>query len=191
MKLYLITHAHTAQVPDMDVTRWVLSEQGVEQARQLAQQPFWDEVGQIALSLEEKTYLTVESVLANREVVYFHDRRFNELKRGGWVGNYAERVQQAFGKPDEAAGDWEPASHALQRFQKGMADLCQKYAEETVAVVGHGLTMSLYRASLLGYDQVRFEDWQELSFASVALVDPVNEVLLEDFVAVAGHMPRR
>jgi len=147
MKLYLITHAHTAQVPDMDVTRWVLSEQGMEQARLLAQQPFWDEVGQIALSLEEKTYLTVESVLANREVVYFHDRRFNELKRGGWVGNYAERVQQAFGKPDEAAGDWEPASHALQRFQKGMADLCQKYAEETVAVVGHGLTMSLYRAS--------------------------------------------
>ena len=55
-------------------------------------------------------------------------------------------------------------------------------------LVGHGLTLSLYRAYLLGYPTVRFEDWQRLGFAAVALVDPVVDQLLQDFQPVTGHI---
>ena len=33
-------------------------------------------------------------------------------------------------------------------------------------------------------------DWQQLSFAAVALVDPHREQVLQDFQAVAGSIPR-
>jgi len=191
VKLYLITHAHTAQVPSLDATRWKLSAQGIEQAEALAAQPFWDEVDCIVLSLEEKTRLTVDPVLATRDLNFFHDKRFNELKRGGWVEDYGAQVRQAFTMPDKPSGEWEPAAHGLERFLAGIADLVVRCAGQTVALVGHGLTLSLYRAYLLGQPQVKFEEWVELSFASVALVDPVAVELHQDFGAVAGHMPRR
>jgi len=191
MNLYLITHAHTAQVPRLDATQWALSDQGIEQAKVLATQPFWGEVDYVVLSLEEKTRLTIEPVLAQRPLTFFHDNRFNELKRGGWSEDYGAQVRQAFARPDEPCGEWESAAHALSRFRDGIADLVEKYQDQTVALVGHGLTLSLYRAHLLGQTQVNFEDWQALSFAAVALVDPVAVKVYQDFVAIAGHMPRR
>ena len=64
----------------------------------------------------------------------------------------------------------------------------------TLALVGHGLVLSLYRAHLLGLPQVRFVDWQQLSFAAVAQVTLLPEtgegVLVQDFVPVAEHQPR-
>ena len=74
----------------------------------------------------------------------------------------------------------------MARFQAGIADLCTHFAGATLALVGHGLTLSLYWAYLLGYPTVRFEDWQHLGFAAVALVDPVANQLLQDFQPVVG-----
>lgn len=190
MRLYLITHAHTQQDRTADATHWQLSVQGVEQAQRLAQQPFWAEVGQIVLSSEAKTALTVAPVLAERNLPVWVDARFDELHRPGWVKEYALQVQQAFVQPAQKAGEWEAADAARQRFLAGLATVIDKFAESTVALVGHGLTLSLYRAWLLGHPQVEFADWQQLSFAAVALVDPIAGTLLQDFHAVAGRLAR-
>jgi broad specificity phosphatase PhoE len=190
MRLYLITHAATQLDPTTAVERWSLSAAGATQAVTLATLPFWDEVDQIALSREDKTRLTVAPLLATRAIPVTVDARFDELQRPGWVADYGARVQQAFADPAHPAGDWEPAAVALARLQAGIADLFQHYANQTVALVGHGLTLSLYRAHLLGQDRVDFADWRRLSFAAVALVDVQQGQLLQDFVAVAGDLPR-
>lgn len=189
-RLFLITHAHTQVQQAQDARQWVLSDAGQQQAERLATLPMWQEVAAVVLSSELKTRLTVDVVLARHPRPVLVDARFDELYRPGWVEEYATQVQQAFAAPTEAAGEWEPAATALARFRAGIADLCVQFAGATVALVGHGLTFSLYRAYLLGYPQVRFADWQHLSFAAVALVDPVAEQWLADFQPVAGHIPR-
>ncbi len=190
MRLYLITHAATQQSQTQAVTTWSLSAAGTEQAKKLAKLAFWADVQAIILSSEAKTRLTVEPVLAHRHLPVDVDARFDELRRGGWVADYTARVAQAFAHPALPSGDWEAAADALARFRSGITDLCAKYPGQTLALVGHGLTLSLYRAHLLGQERVALADWQQLSFAAVALVDPECSVLVQDFQAVAGSIPR-
>ena len=189
-RLYLITHAHTQVQPQHDARQWGLSTAGQQQAELLATLPMWHDVAAIALSSELKTRLTVDVVLARYPRPVLVDARFDELYRPGWTDDYARQVQRAFAVPMQAAGDWEPAAVALARFRAGLADLCRQFAGTTLALVGHGLTLSLYRAHLLGFEQVRFADWQQLSFAALALVNPVTEEWLGDFQPVAGHIAR-
>ncbi|MCB0098031.1 MAG: histidine phosphatase family protein, partial [Caldilineaceae bacterium] len=68
-----------------------------------------------------------------------------------------------------------------QRFLSGIDALTDAYPHETIALVGHGLTLSLYRAHLLGQPTVKLADWQNLPFAAVAHVAPKRHQLLSDF----------
>jgi broad specificity phosphatase PhoE len=189
--LFLITHAHTRQQPGMDAATWILSETGLAQAQILAQQPFWDGVDRIVLSSEPKTRLTVEGVLRTRPLPVIIAPRFDELVRTAeWTENYAARVAEVFANPDASIGGWEAAQHALTRFLAGIDTLRQQFAGETLALVGHGLTLSLYRAHLLGQTRVNLEEWRTLSFAAVAQVDLQSQKLVADFISVAGASPR-
>ena len=190
MRLYLITHAHTAQDRNTEVAQWHLSESGQKQAEILARQPFWEQVDRLILSSEPKTRLTVEQVIAQRKLPVVVDARFDELQRPGWVGDYAAYVQQAFAEPDRPAGAWEPAATALARFLAGIDELCRRFPDATLAFVGHGLTLSLYRAYLLGQPRVVMAEWRQLSFAALALVDPIARQIIQDFQPVAGQIAR-
>lgn len=190
MKLYLITHAHTQVDPAQDAVQWRLSSSGEQQAQRLADQPWWAAVDHVVLSSEPKTRLTVAPVLAQRALPVLIDARFDELNRPGWTDDYAEQVRQAFAMPDQPSGAWEAAAHAQARFLAGIADLCQAYPTATIALVGHGLTFSLYRAYLRGEAQVNLADWRALSFAAVALVAPTQRQLVQDFQPVAGYIAR-
>lgn len=190
-KLYLIAHACTRQVPDTDAALWQLDETGVKQAAALAQQPFWDEVDRVLLSCEPKTRLTVAPLLQGRDLPVDEDRRFDELHRTPeWTDDYAARVAEVFRRPRESIAGWEPAAAALDRFCKGVNDWAARHPQETMALVGHGLTFSLYRAHLLGLPTVVLKDWQQLSFAAVACVQ--GGQIVEDFAVPDGvpHVPR-
>lgn len=189
--LFLITHAHTRQQPNVDAATWSLSETGLAQAQILGQQPFWDGVDRIVLSSEPKTRLTVEAVLRRRSLPVIVDPRFDELRRTAeWTYDYAARVADVFAHPDQSIGGWEAATHALSRFEAGIVALRHQFAGETLALVGHGLTLSLYRAHLLGQTRVDLEEWRTLSFAAVAQVDLQSQKLMADFVPVAGASSR-
>ncbi|MBX2998238.1 MAG: histidine phosphatase family protein [Caldilineaceae bacterium] len=189
--LYLITHAHTQQQPNVDAATWRLSETGRTQARILAQQPFWEYVDRVVLSSEPKTRLTVEAVLGTHPRPVIVDARFDELIRTAeWTHDYAGRVAEVFAHPNVSIEGWEAAQHALTRFLAGIETVRQQYTGETLALVGHGLTLSLYRAHLLGQARVDLEEWRTLSFAAVAQVDLQSQELIADFVPVAGASPR-
>lgn len=187
MRLYLITHAHTEQIMGTDARTWRLSTRGVEQSQLLAHRPLWDSVQRIVLSTEPKTRLTVEPVIAQGAMPVVVDGRFDELGRSGWIDDYGEQVRTAFSRPGESVDGWEPAAGALQRFVEGIDDLCRTYPDQCLALVSHGLVLSLYRAHLLNRSRVRYADWQALNFGAVALADPVAGELLSDFESSAGR----
>lgn len=185
--LFLITHAHTQQKKDADATRWDLSVAGRVQADALARLPFWEGVDRIVVSSEAKTRLTVAPVLAARRLPMTVDPRFDELHRGsGWADDYGARVAEVFANPNSSIGGWETANDALARFVEGIDALREAFPHETIALIGHGLTFSLFRAHLLGQQQVDFADWRRLSFCALAQVEWPNLQLVVDFEPVPG-----
>lgn len=190
MRIYLITHAHTEQDPSVDARYWHLSDQGSLQAWVLARQHFWPNIDYIVLSSEPKTALTIGQVLRERRAPVWRDARFDEVRRPGYAGNYVERVRALFANPARSAGDWESATSALQRFLSAVDNLSRQCPDCTLALVGHGLTFSLYRAHLLGQPTVEVDDWRRLTFCSAALVDPRAGELLQDFQPLAPSPPR-
>lgn len=190
MKLYLIRHAETQQDSQTASTQWHLTPKGEWQAQALAKHPLWNDVDCIILSGESKTRLTIEPVIAERNLPTWVEGRFNELRRGGWVEDYTSQVAQAFAYPHLAAGEWESASAALGRFLDGITLLRKRFVNENLALVGHGLIFSLYRSYLLRQPTAKLEEWQQLSFAAVAVVNPVSERLLQDFIPIANEPPQ-
>ena len=184
-RLYLIAHAFTRQVPDTDAALWQLNELGQKQAAALARQPFWDDVDRLLLSCEPKTRLTVAPLLKERQIPVEEDARFNEMRRSSeWNSDYTARVAELFRRPRQSVAGWEPAAAALTRFCAGIDAWTSRYPQETLALVGHGLTFSLYRAHLLGLPNVNLQDWCDLSFAAVARVE--GGQIVEDFAVPPG-----
>ena len=52
---------------------------------------------------------------------------------------------------------------------------------ETLALVGHGISLSLVRAGLLGLAQVDHEVWQRLSFGTYAVASLAPPAIIQDF----------
>jgi broad specificity phosphatase PhoE len=181
MRLFLITHAHTEQLQDVAVDVWTLSARGIEQATILAEASFWPEVDRVVLSSEPKTWLTVQTVAEKRKLPVWIDCRFDELRRGGWVEDYASQVAAAFAEPAISVGGWESVEDVQRRIRVGIIDLHRRFEGETLVLVGHGLCLSILRAMILRQAKVDFAAWQHLSFASWACAggDPLQ--LLTDF----------
>lgn len=189
-RLILITHAHTRVEQQLDATCWRLSPTGEAQARQLAEAPFWGSVAYVLVSNEHKTRLSVEPAVQRWRLPVIADGRFDELHRGAWVNDYADRVRQVLEAPQASMGGWEPAATALERMLEGFTAHIDRSAGHDVALVGHGLTLTLLRAFLLGQDRAHFSDWQQLPFAAVAIYDLAANQMVQDFTAVLEASPR-
>ncbi len=93
------------------------------------------------------------------------------MQRGGWTDDYDQLVAKLFADPDRpAAPGWETGSDAVRRFDAAVRNIrARHHAEEEVAVVTHGLVISLWRAyragatvDLAGWRALRFPDLIEL-----------------------------
>jgi broad specificity phosphatase PhoE len=189
MQLYLITHAHTEQLPEMAADAWRLSARGVEQAQALAAAPFWAGVNHIVVSSEPKTWLSVAEVVATRGLPVWIDSRLDELRRSGWSEDYAAQVKAAFDAPSQSSSGWETVDSVQARALAALEDLYNRFSGETLAVVGHGLCLSVARASILGQSNVDFSAWQRLSFASTCAISLHPPALISDFEL--DHAPVR
>jgi broad specificity phosphatase PhoE len=178
MLVYLLTHLPAEIDRRRAVDTWPVA---VGAAATLGEAPFWPQVEQIVVSAEPKSYGSVAAVVAARRLPVWVDCRFDELRRGGWVADYAAQVARALAAPDQSIGGWEPAAAALARVLRGIDALIQRFAPQTVALVGHGITLSLLRAHYLGHARVRPEEWSRLGFGAVAAVELPAGRLVQDF----------
>ncbi|MBI3732053.1 MAG: histidine phosphatase family protein [Chloroflexi bacterium] len=170
-RIYLIRHAET-EPDDDDATLWPLSQTGEQQVKQLAAQPFWDEVTAIVSSTEMKAIATVQGIAFEHSIPLFTHDGLRELRRTpGLIDNYSERAQQVFEKPAISIGNWERAADAQARIMACLDELIARFGQSPFAVVSHGMVLALLLAALqdaLGYT---YEIWESLGFASVTLIE--------------------
>lgn len=181
MKVHLITHAHTQIDPNAASDTWQLSCRGLEQAERLSKERFWDEVTQIVVSSEAKTWLTVAQVAADRSLPVWVDSRFDELRRSGWTENYTDAVATAFANPSSPIAGWESVQSLQGRVGAGLVALQNRFGGEMIALVGHGIAMSVLRAMMLGQERVDVAAWSRLAFGSYAIVDLASKRVIADF----------
>ncbi len=170
MDLVLVRHAPAAADPTLAPALWPLTDAGRAAARALARDPLWRALRRIFTSPELKALetahivagangLTVTVVEDLREVEHPPDRRFahDPAAVAAWLA-----------RPDEPVHGWEPAVAALARTHACIERL-RALEAEPFAVVGHGLTLSLYVAALTG--QTPLAVWHTLHMPDMAIVD--------------------
>jgi broad specificity phosphatase PhoE len=178
--LYLIRHAQTRPTA-LPVETWPLSDLGLLQAPRLAEQPFWQDVHIICTSVEPKAIQTAQIVAERHDLPVEPNFDLRELRRpGDPVGDYESVVRQVLENPTRSVNGWEPAGEAQTRIMTAVERLLMLHENKTLAVVSHGLVLTLYLAYLTD-TQPTLDLWRGLSFASATLVDPDARQVLAHF----------
>ena len=178
--LYLVRHAHSQQTA-LPVETWPLSELGRQQAQRLADLPFWQNVHIICASVEPKAFQTAQIVAARRDLPVEPVFDLRELRRpGNLVGDYESAVRQALENPTTSVNGWEPAGEAQTRIVTAIERVLMLHEDKTLAVVSHGLALTLYLAYLTD-TQPTSDLWHSLPFASAIQVDPEVRQTLAHF----------
>lgn len=179
-ELVLIRHAET--LPDWSVpaAAWSLSSLGLVQARQLATAYFWNRVGVIYSSDETKALLTVEPAVRSHGLRLRALSGLREVRRpAGHVPDYPAAVREYLTGRGEGLG-WEPLESAERRIRRSMNRILRMPPRGTLAVVSHGLVLTLYACRLFGIHDL-YAFWQRIPFAGYTRLDPDAETLLAEF----------
>ncbi len=168
---YFLRHGETRVDKNTPISKWALTETGETQAKQLAEEGVFKDVDLIFSSTEEKAYKTALPIAESlgKEVTQLEE--IVELNRDKSAFMKAEDYEKAIGDclkhQLESVNNWETAVHALDRFSNKIDQLDREYNDQKILVVGHGFTINLYFAKLLGVlDSVNkrlsknnFADW--------------------------------
>jgi broad specificity phosphatase PhoE len=183
--LYLIRHARAQMMGDA-AERWLLSEQGRREAGVLARQDLWREVELICSSPEPKALQTAEPAARRWGIPLVTVDCLHGLRRPRLVSDYETVVARIFAEPEASIAGLEPAARAAERFTHCLESLVEAHPEPTLAVVSHGLIMTLFLARL----ENRWPTvaaWRAVPFTGLAVVDTTSSPwhLLKDWSRVS------
>jgi 2,3-bisphosphoglycerate-dependent phosphoglycerate mutase len=176
MEIVLVRHAMVVTDPAELYERWELSDEGRAAARALARERLWRPIGRIFSSPERKALETAHIIAGpnGMTVTAVEDLREVERPSGQWFGEeypggYAGAVRDYFARPEEATHGWEPPAVAQARM-RACVEALRVWEPEGFAVAGHGLTLSLYVATVTRIDPA--ELWPTIALPDVAVLDP-------------------
>jgi len=165
---YFLRHGQTKRDSGVPISKWTLSDKGEEQAKKLAQEGVFDDVDII---VSDKLGLDIVQA-----------EEISELNRdkGGFMEpyKYEESVKACLENLDNSVDSWETAAHALNRFSAKIDELDRNYEAKKILVVGHGFTINLYFAKLLGVLDEVYKRFSTNSYADWGVVK--NDAVLKD-----------
>lgn len=171
---YFLRHGATQRDINLPISQWNLSEKGEEQARKLAQQGVFDEIDVIFSSSEEKAYQTAKPIADKLKKDIIQIKEISELNRdkGGFMEaeEYEQAVKYTLEQLDKSVHNWETAIHALERFSKKIEEIDTQYTNRKILIVGHGFTINLYFAKLLGVLNHVYERFNANSYGDWGIV---------------------
>jgi broad specificity phosphatase PhoE len=174
-KLIFIRHARTKVDKTVPVERWVLTEDGAEASRKLAESGIFDYVDVLISSNEEKAFLTIKPLADRLGKPIRRVEALGEIKRPNSeqlsLQEYEEMKTRMFKDLDWTDRGWETANHALGRFKAAVDAINKEYESKTLLISAHGTVLTLYFASLQGRMGELFQRWEGLGFGSYGIVE--------------------
>jgi GrpB-like predicted nucleotidyltransferase (UPF0157 family) len=169
-QVLFIRHAMPAVDKAVSSRLWPLSEEGREEAEDLAERLQLPESIYVVCSDEVKAKETAAAF--SEQVVV--DARVQEVTRPWMDGDYKSIARNWLsGEPVEG---WESQDTVLIRMSDAVEEALEK-ADGPVVVVTHGMAMSAYIARVADLDSMRF--WSGLGFPDVRIVD-IEQGQVED-----------
>jgi broad specificity phosphatase PhoE len=166
--------------------RWPLSEQGRREAGVLARQGFWREVELIISSPEPKARQTAKPAARRWGVPLETVHCLHELRRPRLVRDYEAVIARLFAEPEESITGLEPAARAAERFTRCLKELVAAHPEQTLAVVSHGLVLTLFLAQLEDRWPT-IAEWRAVPFTGLAIVDTNTWRLIKNWSSVSSN----
>jgi broad specificity phosphatase PhoE len=167
--------------PERPSFGWHLSKDGRTATDALAQEPFWKEVAVIVTSPEPKAIATGQRVAASNGLRIELEPDVREVEGRPWVKEGYSDLVRGYLHGQSVAG-WEPREAALDRWSLAIERLAARAFEPPVAVVAHGLVITVYLAACLGLNgAAAFDLWAAIRFPDVALLDTSGPALLREF----------
>ena len=164
-KLILVRHALPHIAPDIPASHWALSDEGRQGAEHLAPLLKAYQPQRIITSTEKKAMQTGQIIAeqlgigcATAPDLHEHDRRNERFEVSRAV--FEQRVRDFFAQPDELIFGTETASDAYNRFALAVQNELNTNPGETLAIVTHGTTMTLFTA--YHNDIIAFDFWKQL-----------------------------
>jgi 2,3-bisphosphoglycerate-dependent phosphoglycerate mutase len=177
--LYLIRHAH-AQMVGSAAEHWPLSEKGRREAGTLARQDFWREVDTIFSSPEPKALQTARPAARRWDIPLKVTDCLQELRRPRLIPNYEKVIARLFTEPETSIANLESAGQVAERAAHCIEALVTTHPEQTLAVVSHGLILTIFLARLEGRWPT-VDEWHAIPSPGVAIVDTTTWHLIKNW----------
>jgi broad specificity phosphatase PhoE len=184
--LYLIRHPRTHVDPTRPSHEWGLSDQGHAQVEELCSAPFCKVIQGIYASDQPKAVeaATAMGTMCGVSVTILVG--LAEVGRGTETylsaADYENALSRFFSFPEKSVAGWERAVDALARFQSTLEEIIKQRSGDTIAVVSHGMVLTLYTA-MLDKEPPMLARWHDIDFATVAAVDVDKMERVTPFVA--------
>jgi len=160
--------------------RWPLSKEGRREASVLSRQGFWRKVEYIFSSPEPKALQTAKPTARRWGLSLTVVDCLHELRRPRLIPDYQVAVARLFADPEASIAGMEPAAQTAERITSCIKELAAAHPEQVLAVVSHGLALSLFLARLENRWPTVAE-WRAVPFASLATVDTITWHLIESW----------
>lgn len=181
--LYLVRHAMVVVREAVPSAQWHLSPEGRAAAQALAAEECWASLSRVYSSAEPKAIATAQRICAQNALPLTVEHAFGEVARP-WAGGGAEEYRdlaRSYLSGTSVEG-WEPQSEATARVRSAVGDTVVKADGSDIAVVAHGLILSLYLKDALGLAaEATAELWSGIGFPDYAVVDPSGPRLIRAF----------
>ncbi|MCL5438975.1 MAG: phosphoglycerate mutase family protein [Patescibacteria group bacterium] len=171
---YFLRHGQTKKDSNIPISKWILSDKGESQAKKLAKEGVFNNAEIIFSSTEEKAYQTAKPIAdkLGKEIIQLEE--ISELNRdkGGFMEpeTYEDSVKDCLQHLDKSINNWETANQALERFSRKIEEVDKEYDDKKILVVGHGFTINLYFAKLLGILDTAYERFRANDYADWGIV---------------------
>jgi broad specificity phosphatase PhoE len=178
--LVLVRHAMVTFHREVPSAQWHLSPDGRAAAEALAARDTWAPLVRVYSSHEPKAIATAQRCCAANALPLTIEPALHEVERPWSEGDYKSEAESYL--RGQARDGWEPRGAATERMRGAVEGVLSAHTGGDVAVVSHGLVLSLYLASLLDLDpEATAALWRGIGFPDYAVVDPAARTLVQPF----------
>ena len=189
MRLYLVRHSCVTVRPERPGAEWHLSQEGRAAADALADAAHWTELDAIHTSPEPKASSTAQRITARHGLPIHIERDLREVEGRSWTDQAEYRQQVRRYLAGEDIEGWEAIQEVQHRVRACIESIIEQDAGRDVAVVSHGLALTVYLAGLLELDAAAaYKMWAGIRFPDIAIVDPRARCLERAFGARSDVM---